>query len=467
MRRAFSPIGVGLVLLAATACASEPSTAATPAPTATVDSSVALPDSTPETTVPLVVATADLVADTPPIDEASTITSSLDELSAGLTSAVDAVDYRLGVAVHHLDSGVTYSGGDTGSFALASVSKLALTVAVLERAEREQRELTWAELGQLQLMLSESKNEPAVALWEEFGAEGVTSALVAYSISGFEMPPDEQWGDMAASAEDVALVMSLFASDASPLSDDARHEVLSLLQSVVPEQRWGVSAGIDFSDAADTVLAIKNGWYPEDKVWRVNSAGAVAVSGQADYVVVVLSDGETNFSRAVRTVEEIAATVNAALYPRDLLVELPAFVFVPEELTVSSPGMNGIELEEDPSEALPAKESPPVQLVALGTHADVLVPAGDLLSSEVQEDSFAIWFEVAEDDVESLFETYLGSMRGLGWSTLSGPPPLLLSKQEGRFVAVTPLPGAAGGTQIVEFRIAPALDPTVGAAAVE
>ena len=150
------------------------------------------------------------------------------------------------------------------------------------------------------------------------------------------MPPDEQWGDMAASAEDVASVMSLFASDASPLSDDARDEVLSLLRSVVPGQRWGVSAGIDLSDGVGTVLAIKNGWYPENNIWRVNSAGAVTVSGQTDYVVVVLSDGGTNFSRAVRTVEEIAAAVNGALYAQQLLVELPAFVFVPEDLPDSA-----------------------------------------------------------------------------------------------------------------------------------
>jgi Beta-lactamase enzyme family len=391
----------------------------------------------------------------------------LSELSAELSDAVSSVEHRVGVAVLDLEQRVTYQGGDTDVFALASISKLALTIGMLRRAELEDRDLTWPERTQLSLMLSESKNGPAVALWNELGASGVGSALAAYGIEGFWMPPDEQWGDMAASAEDVATVMQLFVAEGSPLRQEDREQVLSLLQSVVAGQRWGVSAGIDFSDGVGAVLAIKNGWYPEDEIWRVNSAGAVTVTGQTRYVVVVLSDGATNFSRAVRTVEEISAAVNGALYSEELLVELPAFVLVPDQLSATLPAEDGVATAGEPADELAAEEIPPVELVVLASHADVLVPSIALLGSETREDSFAIWFEVPEDEVEALLDAYLGSMRGLGWAALSGPPQLLLSKNEGRFVAVTPLPGAAGGTQIVEFRIAPALAPMVGAAAVE
>lgn len=476
MRRDFSPIGVGLLLLVATACAggstvpvatSEPTvdmttTSAVPIATGQVGSSVAesLFD---EPTV----AGAGAATDETASDRVAGMSRPLSELSAELNDVVNSVEHRMGVAVLDLEQGVTYRGGDSDVFALASVSKLALTLGMLRRAELEERDLTWPERTQLSLMLSESKNGPAVALWNDLGAGGVESALAAYGIGGFWMPPDEQWGDMAASAGDVAAVMQLFVTEDSPLREEDREQVLSLLQSVVAEQRWGVSAGLDFSDGAGTVLAIKNGWYPEDKIWRVNSAGAVTVTGQTRYVLVVLSDGATNFSHAVRTVEDISAAVNGTLYSEELLVELPAFVLVPDQLSALPLPDEEIVIQGNPADEPSAEEAAPVQLVVLASHADVLVPSIALLGSETREDSLAIWFEVPEDEVEALLDGYLGPMRRLGWAALSGPPQLLLSKSEGRFVAVTPLPGATGGTQIVEFRIAPALAPMVGAAAVE
>lgn len=389
------------------------------------------------------------------------------ELDAGLTEAVDAVEYRLGVAVLDLDSGVTYEGGDSGLFALASVSKLALTLVVLHQAELEERELTWLERDQLGLMLSESKNGPAVALWNEFGGVVVTEALAAYGVSGFWMPPDEQWGDMAASATDVAMLMRLFVADDSPLREDDRLDVLALLQSVVAGQRWGVSAGMELSGRVGAALAIKNGWYPENEIWRVNSAGAVTVVDETGYVVVVLSDGASDFPRGVRAVEEIAAAVNGVLYPEELLVALPEFVPPPAGEGDQLAGTADDLLTESGGDGS-MTEPAPVQFVVLEAGGDVLVPVGTLLSSATSEDSFAIWFEVAESEVGGLLESYAGSMRGLGWATLSGPPRLLLSKQdEGRFVAVTALASASGGTQILEFRIAPVPATTVGAAAID
>lgn len=476
MRRAFSPIGVGLLLLVATACAGDSST-----PVATVTSTVdataaasAVPTEVAQVQ-PTAVATpteAVMVAPTvvirPEAGPGVSDARSIDELSSGLTGALDSVDYRLGIAVLDLDVDVTYEGGDDGVFPLASVSKLALALGMLHRADLEDRELTWPERQQLASMLSESKNGPAVALWSELGASAVTEALLAYGVSGFLMPPDEQWGDMAASARDVARLLSLFVADGSPLRDDDRLLVLSLLQSVVAGQRWGVSAGVDISVRAGTTLAIKNGWYPEDEIWRVNSAGAVTVAGETGYVVVVLSDGASDFPEGVRAVEEIAAAVNGALYPEELLVALPAFVPALDESDESPGGTAGTEVVDPAVDDEPAPEFPKPEFVALDVTDDVLVLASGLISSTTGEDSFSIWFEVPEEDVDALLAGYLGSMRDLGWSTLSGPPELLLSKQdEGRFVAVRPLAGAPGGTQVIEFRIAPVPAQTVGAAAIE
>ena len=475
MRRTLSPIGVGLVLLAASACAGERSTSTPTTPSepadglttelAVVATLVAQPQAKPvasptaEVTVTSETPLA-LSFDVPDVQP-------IGELSSELASAADVAEYRVGVVVLDLERNVAYAGGDGEGFALASVSKLALALGVLRRAELEVRELTWGERDQLALMLSESKNGPAVELWADLGADAVSEALSSYGLSGFWMPPDEQWGDMAASATDVAMLMRLFVADGSPLREDDRVLVLSLLQSVVAEQRWGVSAGIDISDQAGAVLAVKNGWYPEDEIWRVNSAGALTVAGETDYVMVVLSDGAPDFPRGVRGIEEIAATANRALYPEELVVALPEFVPAPESELVAPLVVD----ETDADQALddvPTAEPVTVRFVALEESEDVLIFSRDLLTSETSEESFAIWFEVPESEVEALLGAYLGSMRGLGWTALSGPPDLLLSKQdEGRFVAVTPLPSAPGGTQVIEFRIAPVPAPTVSAATVE
>ena len=472
MSGVFPPIGVGLVLLVATVCACGRSTSVATSGPAANEAMVA-------TVEPTATALAELTVPaeaTPAVPETGTLLDvgqvvsdrrSIGELSAGLTAAVDSLDYRVGVAVLDLDRDITYQGGDSGVFALASVSKLALAVGVLHRAELEGRELTWRERTQLGLMLSESKNEPAVAVWNELGAVAITEALIAYGIFGFWMPDDQQWGDMASSATDVAMLVRLFVSDNSSLRTDDRLEVLSLMQSVVSEQRWGISAGVDMSRGAETALAIKNGWYPEDEVWRVNSAGAVTVAGQTDYVVVLLSDGASDFPRGVRAIEEIAAAVNRELYPEKLLVALPQFVPLPIG-SVSDPTAVGDEVFEEPVDKESEGEPPAAQFVAFDAGGDVLVPSGVLLNSGDLKDSFVIWFEVPESEVEGLLDAYVASMREMGWTELRGPPQLLLSKQhEGRFVAVTALEGALGGTQVIELRIAPVPSPSVGVAAIE
>jgi hypothetical protein len=187
--------------------------------------------------------------------------------------------------------------------------------------------------------------------------------------------------------------------------------------------------------------------------------------------------------------------VNRELYPEKLLVALPQFVPLPIG-SVSDPTAVGDEVFEEPvdkeSEGEPPaaqfvvleaggdevleesvdKESegepPAAQFVAFDAGGDVLVPSGVLLNSGDLKDSFVIWFEVPESEVEGLLDAYVASMREMGWTELRGPPQLLLSKQhEGRFVAVTALEGALGGTQVIELRIAPVPSPSVGVAAIE
>jgi hypothetical protein len=67
---------------------------------------------------------------------------------------------------------------------------------------------------------------------------------------------------------------------------------------------WGVSAaGGEFAGE----FALKNGWLPRTAtgLWDINSVGRVAVGGR-EYLVAVLSDGNSTKATGVSMVEAVA-----------------------------------------------------------------------------------------------------------------------------------------------------------------
>jgi hypothetical protein len=54
---------------------------------------------------------------------------------------------------------------------------------------------------------------------------------------------------------------------------------------------------------------LKNGWYPEEEGWRVNSAGLVETAADR-YVLVVLVYPASGMEEGVRLIESIAGRVN-------------------------------------------------------------------------------------------------------------------------------------------------------------
>jgi hypothetical protein len=80
---------------------------------------------------------------------------------------------------------------------------------------------------------------------------------------------------------------------------------LSLLENVIPAQRWGISAGVP----AGVTVALKNGWLPlrgSDGDWQVNSVGWVSGGGR-DYLMAVLSTGNPSTQYGIDTISGLAA----------------------------------------------------------------------------------------------------------------------------------------------------------------
>jgi len=95
------------------------------------------------------------------------------------------------------------------------------------------------------------------------------------------------------------------------LDAPSRALALRMLDAVVPEQRWGVSAGTDV--ASGDRVELKNGWYPGEEGWRVNSVGIVQPRAGDPYAIAIVTGGRVSWQEGIDTIEGIAAPLNAAM----------------------------------------------------------------------------------------------------------------------------------------------------------
>ena len=157
-------------------------------------------------------------------------------------------------------------------------------------------------------MIHTSSNEAASALWQGAG-NAVPDLLTQLDVwPGILVPGG--WGLWTGNAHGVAQVFREIVAGAA-LSEGVRHDAMGLLAGVASWQRWGISAGLPEGGAS---VGLKNGWYPAKDGWLVHSAGYVLdAGGQPDYVIVILSAQNKSLAGGIELVEEIAASIHAAL----------------------------------------------------------------------------------------------------------------------------------------------------------
>ncbi len=157
---------------------------------------------------------------------------------------------------------------------------------------------------------------------------------------GCETPNYYGWGNTTTTAPDQVRLLKMLAygTPGRVLSPDARAYALSLMQSVEPDQRFGVSCGPwggkcdkpTYADPdPDVKVALKNGWktLPEctqpipQCPWQVNSGGWINGKGR-NYVLSVLTTrdpvgtGDTyGFDYGIDTIQNVSKLVWANLGP--------------------------------------------------------------------------------------------------------------------------------------------------------
>lgn len=220
---------------------------------------------------------------------------------------------RGAVAIHDRLTGARFAmEPDPGPFPLASVAKVAILLGTLLNAQSQGRDLTGAERVRAEAMIRRSDNAAAQALAVELGGkEGMTRRLRDLGVD--QTWPQTAWGTTLSHPADQLKLLDLLTSPGGPLAVENRLYARALMTSVEPAQAWGVSAAARPGEQ----VAIKNGWMPvraHGDRWVVNSVGHLS-SDSSDLLIAVLTEHSPDKETGIRTVQEVAELVIAALRP--------------------------------------------------------------------------------------------------------------------------------------------------------
>jgi hypothetical protein len=223
-------------------------------------------------------------------------------------------------AVYDVSTGQSWRLGDGPAQPAASVVKLDILETLL--AKQAGTTLSAGDQSLSQSMIEDSDNDAATSLWDEAGgAAGIgayndsaglsgTTPSACVTCAGFAWPG---WGLTTTVPQDqLALLKQLIAPGQRPLLSDAqRSYVLSLLENVAPEQRWGVSGGVP----AGVTVALKNGWLPLNDAntdWQINSVGWVSGDGR-DYLVAAFTTGNPTEQYGIDTINALSSRIWTAM----------------------------------------------------------------------------------------------------------------------------------------------------------
>jgi hypothetical protein len=249
-----------------------------------------------------------------------------DPLAGAAASYVAGRSGTVLAAVYDVRTGQSWRLGGGPAQAEASVVKLNILEALLARPGGGA--LSPADQALSRSMIEDSDNDSATSLWDEAGgAAGIgayndragltrTSLSACVTCPGFPWPG---WGLTSTVPYDqLSLLKQLVTPGPRPLLAGAeRSYVLSLMENVTADQRWGVSGGVP----AGVTVALKNGWLPLNDAstnWQVNSVGWVSGGGR-DYLAAVFSTGNPTEQYGIDTINALSALIWAAMRLAGLL----------------------------------------------------------------------------------------------------------------------------------------------------
>lgn len=256
------------------------------------------------------VATAASTAATP-VPTASPTTSAQVRVETAVREVLAGAEGNAAVAVLDLSTGESVQVGAERDFVTASIVKVDILATLLLQASDAGRLLTAQEQRWATVMIENSDNAAASALWDAIGgAEGMARANPRLGLTETTPGHGAYWGlTQTTPADQLRLLQAVFGEE-SALSAKARAYLRGLMGSVAPDQDWGISAGLE--DAGSVYL--KNGWLArsESGLWVVNSIGRVEVDGHT-LLLAVLCDGQASQKAGISLVEDLAELTRVAV----------------------------------------------------------------------------------------------------------------------------------------------------------
>jgi len=209
-------------------------------------------------------------------------------------------------------TGITCTYHATTHFYAASAIKATILGALLRMAQEQKRKLTDRERRLAWLMITQSDNNAATALWNEVGMRRMQHFLNLAKMTQTKLA--HAWGLSLLTAHDEILLLSLLSGPNRILSLNSRVYAQYLMSHVISSQRWGVPAGAPTTIRVD----VKNGWlpYPVSDNWEINSIGFFTARHPLRvYEIVMLTHNNSTMQYGIDTIEGAARVIHHDLNP--------------------------------------------------------------------------------------------------------------------------------------------------------
>lgn len=209
-------------------------------------------------------------------------------------------------------TGITCTYHPNLHFYAASVIKPTILAALLRTAQEENRRLTARERRLAWLMITQSDNNAATALWNQEGPTRMQHLLNLAKMTQTRLA--YAWGLSLLTAHDEILLLTLISSPNKILDVYSRVYAQYLMSHVISSQRWGVPAGAPTS----VKVGVKNGWlpYPVSDNWEINSIGFFKITKPfRDYEIAMLTYNNPTMQYGIDTIEGAAQVIHHDLNP--------------------------------------------------------------------------------------------------------------------------------------------------------
>jgi Beta-lactamase enzyme family len=191
----------------------------------------------------------------------------------------------------------------------ASTLKVDILATLLTQTQAAGRSLTTSEQALAVPMIEDSLDSAADTLWGRLGPAAVGAFERSAGMTETAPATDGVWGTTTTTALDRLAMIRTLVQPNGLLTDGSRSYVLNLMEHINPAQDWGATGGVP----SGVTVALKNG-FAVINGWQINTTGWVDGDGR-DYLIAVLTDGNSTETYGIETVNAISAIVWKSLTP--------------------------------------------------------------------------------------------------------------------------------------------------------